>query len=101
MRMCCATHARCQSPRVLKHLLECGSNTQSQTQSCAPRQKRRRPCHAYMSTVQRDIQANMRAILVDWLVEVSLVRGMFACALSTACKPVCVFQAFCVQLPAT
>jgi hypothetical protein len=54
-----------------------------------------------MSTVQRDIQANMRAILVDWLVEVSLVRGMFACALSTACKPVCVFQAFCVQLPAT
>ena len=26
-----------------------------------------------MSTVQRDIHANMRGILVDWLVEVSLV----------------------------
>ena len=29
---------------------------------------------SYMSIVQTDMHAGMRAILVDWLVEVSLVR---------------------------
>ena len=44
--------------------------------SCwCPTQLKRRPSHCYMSTVQRDIHANMRGILVDWLVEVSLVSS--------------------------
>lgn len=34
-----------------------------------------------MSTVQRDIHASMRGILVDWLVEVALVRKTI-CAVS-------------------
>ncbi|MBA0871426.1 hypothetical protein Goshw_025498 [Gossypium schwendimanii] len=33
----------------------------------------RRPCPNFMQTIQQDITQSMRAILVDWLVEVSLV----------------------------
>lgn len=36
-------------------------------------QRRRRPLTSYMSTIQRDIHHDMRAILIDWLVEVALV----------------------------
>jgi cyclin-A len=32
---------------------------------------RRRPRADYIEAVQKDVSANMRAILVDWLVEVS------------------------------
>ncbi|CAL8471815.1 g11357 [Coccomyxa elongata] len=35
-------------------------------------ERKRRPLASYMATVQRDIHANMRGILVDWLVEVAL-----------------------------
>lgn len=31
----------------------------------------RRPCYKFMETVQKDINQNMRSILIDWLVEVS------------------------------
>lgn len=31
----------------------------------------RRPLHDYLSKVQKDITANMRGVLVDWLVEVA------------------------------
>ncbi|CAH9100580.1 unnamed protein product [Cuscuta epithymum] len=34
-------------------------------------QERRRPLQDYMEKVQRDVSANMRGILVDWLVEVA------------------------------
>ena len=33
----------------------------------------RRPCPNFMETIQRDITQSMRGILVDWLVEVSIV----------------------------
>lgn len=33
----------------------------------------RRPCPNFMETVQRDITQSMRGILVDWLVEVSII----------------------------
>ena len=36
-------------------------------------QRRRRPLAGYMSIVQTDVHPGMRSILVDWLVEVSLV----------------------------
>lgn len=34
-------------------------------------QLKRRPATNYMETVQHDINASMRGILIDWLVEVS------------------------------
>jgi cyclin-A len=34
-------------------------------------ESRRRPRADYIEAVQKDVSANMRAILVDWLVEVS------------------------------
>lgn len=34
-------------------------------------QRKRRPCINYMEVVQQDVNTSMRAILVDWLVEVS------------------------------
>ncbi len=34
-------------------------------------QRQKRPSTAYMETLQRDIQPNMRAILMDWVVEVA------------------------------
>ena len=36
-------------------------------------QRRRPPLEGYMSIVQTDVNHRMRSILVDWLVEVSLV----------------------------
>ena len=36
-------------------------------------QRRRRPLVGYINSVQNDMQPSMRSILVDWLVEVSLV----------------------------
>lgn len=49
-------------------------------------QKRRRPLAGYMSIVQTDVHASMRSILVDWLVEVSLVSlTSFACSCNS-CK---------------
>lgn len=36
-------------------------------------QRRQRPLAGYMSVVQTDVHPGMRSILVDWLVEVSLV----------------------------
>ena len=38
---------------------------------CGSTQRKRRPCINYMEVVQQDVNTNMRAILVDWLVEVS------------------------------
>lgn len=35
------------------------------------KETKRRPSSDYMEKVQRDVTANMRGILVDWLVEVS------------------------------
>lgn len=55
-------------------------------------QKRRRPLAGYMSIVQTDVHASMRSILVDWLVEVSLVsHASFACS--------CNFCSMSEQLP--
>ncbi|CAH9053878.1 unnamed protein product [Cuscuta europaea] len=34
-------------------------------------QERRRPLHDYLDKVQKDVSANMRGVLVDWLVEVA------------------------------
>ena len=34
-------------------------------------QRKRRPCLNYMEAVQQDVNAHMRGILVDWLVEVA------------------------------
>ena len=40
--------------------------------TCAWRlQRKRRPCLNYMEAVQQDVNAHMRGILVDWLVEVA------------------------------
>ena len=38
---------------------------------CETLQRQKRPSTAYMETLQRDIQPNMRAILMDWVVEVA------------------------------
>ena len=37
-------------------------------------QRKWQPLAGYMSIVQTDVHAGMRSILVDWLVQVSLVR---------------------------
>ena len=41
--------------------------------TCAVVQRKRRPLAGYMSIVQTEVHPGMRSILVDWLVEVSLV----------------------------
>lgn len=48
-----------------------------------------------MSTVQQDIHANMRGILVDWLVEVALVRP----AACVCCRQPC-NAPFVLSMPA-
>ena len=49
-------------------------------------QKRRRPLAGYMSIVQTDVHASMRSILVDWLVEVSLVSHTSFASPYNSCK---------------
>lgn len=41
--------------------------------SMPPFQVKKRPSTDFMEKIQKDINANMRAILVDWLVEVYVV----------------------------
>ena len=66
--------------RYLQMMLAVVDRQQHDRQRCAidimlhiAVQRRRRPMASYMSIVQSDMHAGMRAILVDWLVEVSLV----------------------------
>jgi len=52
---------------ILPFMLSCLSNTSFFQLS-------RRPYPNFMETVQQDITPSMRAILVDWLVEVCIIR---------------------------
>ena len=60
--------------------LRTAANTRSPQRNSMPEglqnalQRRRRPLPGYMSIVQTDVHPGMRSILVDWLVEVCLVR---------------------------
>ena len=54
-------HAWSYHPTSIEHILSCAW--------CL--QLKRRPCLKYMEAVQQDVNAHMRGILVDWLVEVA------------------------------
>lgn len=60
--------------KMLPHVEVCDRLELTETRMCDP-QKLRRPTPSYLDTVQTDMNASMRGILVDWLVEVCQVRS--------------------------
>ncbi|KAK9844783.1 hypothetical protein WJX74_006805 [Apatococcus lobatus] len=53
------------------NLMDCCDYVDSIMQTLFVSERQKRPSTAYMETLQRDIQPNMRAILMDWIVEVA------------------------------